>query len=165
MQKQLHPGAKWSFRLGAYASMFFLLVIAFIWSINGLFSSGFSLGLGFFIIVFVIIVAEIYTRLAYANWKYEFTDDNLKVERGIIWKRYSNIPYQRVQNVDIQRGIIARLLGFSSVNIQTAGYSAPVNSSYGVNAEGYIPAVDMKEAEEIRNFIMKKITKRGKSGL
>jgi putative membrane protein len=101
--------------------------------------------------------------MAYNRWFYEFTDTQLRVEKGIIWKRYSNIPYQRVQNVDITRGIIARICGFSSVNIQTAGYSVPANARG--HSEGYIPAVDVKEAEKIREFLMKKINKKSSSGL
>lgn len=95
---------------------------------------------------------------------YEFTSNQLRVERGIIWKRYSNIPYQRIQNVDITRGIIARICGFSSVNIQTAGYSMPANGR-GVHSEGYLPAVSVKEAEQVREFLMKEISKNNKSGL
>ena len=38
--------------------------------------------------------------------------------------------------------------------IQTAGFSGPAG------AEGNIPDVEMKHAEEIRNFVMKKITSR-----
>ncbi len=115
----------------------------------------------FLYIIFTIIVAEIYANLAYKNWLYEFTEDHLKKESGIIWKKYSNIPYERVQNVDITRGIIARMLGFSSVNIQTAGYS--YNPNGGAFSEGYIPAVDSQEAEKIREFLMNKITKKGRS--
>jgi hypothetical protein len=32
-------------------------------------------------------------------------------------------------------------------------------------SEGYIPAVSIKEAEQIREFLMKKIGKRNKQGL
>ena len=104
----------------------------------------------------ILIVGEIYTRLAYNRWFYEFTDDGLRLERGIIWKRYSNIPYERVQNVDVHRGVIARIFGFYSVLIQTAGYSA---HPY---AEGYIPALGIDQAEQIRTLVMKKITHRRK---
>ena len=106
-------------------------------------------------VILFIIISEIYARMAYNRWLYEFTESNLKIERGIIWKRYSNIPYERVQNIDITRGIWARLLGFSSVNIQTAGYSYSSNNKGW--SEGYLPAVDMKEAEKIREFVIKKI--------
>jgi len=38
--------------------------------------------------------------------------------------------------------------------IQTAGFSGPAG------AEGNIPAVEMNKAEELRSFVMKKITGR-----
>ena len=128
------------------------------------FFAGGSAGLGFvlaiiFYIFFVIIVAEIYARMSYNRYLYEITHDAVKVEMGIIWKKYTSIPYERVQNVDITRGIIARMIGFSTVNIQTAGYGVQ-----NVRSEGYIPAVSVENAEKIRNFLMKKISKRS-SGL
>ena len=104
------------------------------------------------------VLGEVYSRLAYKNWKYELTSHEIKLERGIIWKRYSAIPFERVQNIDIQRGILARMLGFSTLNIQTAGYHMPARG--GGVSEGYIPAVSVKDAEEIRDFLIKKIGKR-----
>ena len=163
--QHLHPGARWLFRIGAY--FFFLFLAIFSSVFFGFVVLAFLGGYGIlililFIISFTIICGEIYARLAYKYWKYEFTPTNLKIERGIIWKKYSNIPYERVQNVDIQRGIIARLFGFSSVNIQTAGYSY---SSRGIpRSEGYLPAVSVEGAEKIREFLMEKISKRGGGG-
>ena len=107
----------------------------------------------FLYILVTIIIAEIYARMSYNRWFYSFTEDGLRLERGIIWKRYSNVPYERIQNVDVYRGIIARILGFSSVMIQTAGYSGTYHS------EGYIPAVNINEAEKIRELVLRKITK------
>jgi len=167
----LHSGARWSFRLRAYFSMIFICILLSVWLVPilvGFFSITLPVsiisGLVSYLIL-TLVIGEIYARMAYNRWFYEFTSSNLKVEKGIIWKKYSNIPYERVQNVDIHRGIIARMLGFSSVMIQTAGYSAPVNGGYGVHTEGYIPAVSIKEAEKIREFLIKKIGKRSRSGL
>ncbi len=158
--KQLHLGAKWQFRIGGYFGFGFVVLFFGIWLgfTSLLIFPSVSLFLTLIIIylILVIILTEIYTQMSYTRWFYEFAKDELKIERGIIWKRYSNVPYQRIQNVDIQRGIIARFLGFSTVIVQTAGYSAPAR----YQAEGYIPAVDMKEAENIRSFLMKKISKR-----
>lgn len=112
------------------------------------------------IVVIFLILLETYARLSYKFWLYEFTPTELRLERGIIWKRYSNVPYERVQNIDVTRGILARLFGFSSLNIQTAGYSA--YRGHSSMAEGYIPAVELSKAEEIRNFVMKKISKSNK---
>ena len=101
--------------------------------------------------------------MSYNRWFYEFNDNGLRLERGIIWKRYSNVPYERIQNVDVHRGIIARMLGFSAVFIQTAGYS--YGGGQGLGSEGYLPAVSKEEAEKIRDFVMKKISKRSSQGL
>ncbi len=162
MKKQLHPGAKWIFRIGFYfVALILTLFLSVAWiskQMQGILFVLISLDL------FIIALAEIYARFAYANWFYEFTEHQLRLERGIIWKRYSNIPYERVQNIDITRGIIARTLGFSTVLIQTAGFSHVPNAN--MKAEGYIPAVSVEEAEHIREFVVKKVSKNGrKQGL
>ena len=168
-------------RLQSYFGFGILLFFIAIWILFPLFAflraipSGFGLGgifaiaVGWIVILVIIDIAwaEIYARMAYKRWFYEFTDTNLKIEHGIIWKHYKSIPYERVQNVDIHRGVIARILGFSSVVIHTAGYSGGY-SGYGgyaaakFGAEGLIPAVNTEEAENIRGFLMKKIGKRGR---
>jgi membrane protein YdbS with pleckstrin-like domain len=162
VKKKLHPGAKWLFRINSYISMLVLIVLT-IWVFISLLS---GLGISYwtsalFYLIIIIFVGEIYTRLSYKNWFYEFSGNSLKTERGIIWKKYSNIPYERVQNVDIHRGILARMLGFSAVMIQTAGYSAVGRYGKG-SVEGSLPAVSVDEAEKIREFLMGKIS--GKKG-
>ena len=165
--KKLHPGVKVSWRVSAYISVIILAIFISLWfmPILKVFGVGFFGMLKMFIFLFVVlaILAEIWIRLSYDRWLYEFTKTNLKIERGVIFKRYSNVPYQRVQNVDIRRGIIARMLGFSAVFIQTAGYS--YGGGQGLGSEGYLPAVSKEEAEKIRDFVMKKISKRSSQGL
>jgi putative membrane protein len=168
MKKQLHSGVRWLFRLRGFLSGFILLAVLFGFSVSAI-SDGGSINLSLILILAVsyvilfLIIAEIYARMTYNRWFYDFTGEQLRLERGIIWKKYSNIPYERVQNVDITRGIIARLCGFSTVNIQTAGFSYSPNRVG--QSEGYIPGVSVKEAEDIREFLMKKISKKSRSGL
>ena len=165
--KQLHPGAKWSFRLRAYWTMIFLSFFLTIWAIV-IFAAFAEMNLMYFIstyliiyVLLILIVGEIYAQMAFNRWFYEFTSTQLRFERGIIWKKYTNIPYERIQNVDITRGIIARIFGFSTVNIQTAGFSYTPNKAAW--AEGYLPGVSVQEAEHIREFVVKKVSKRGRS--
>ena len=171
--EKLHPGAKWLFRLRGYLGAFiFLMFIGwFSFPLVGVIGSlilGANAILGIviigliFYILLIVIIAEIYAKMTYNRWFYEFGPANLKLERGIIWKRYSNVPYERVQNVDVHRGILARMLGFSTVMIQTAGYTY---SRRGISSEGHIPAVSIEKAEQIREFLMKKISKKHGQGL
>lgn len=168
-QTFLHPGAKWIFRFRASFTLIILLIFVYVFLLMSM-----SYHVDFLVLILVLMIflllgiffVEIYARMSYDRWKYEFTQTNLKIERGIIWKRYSNVPYERVQNVDISRGVFARIFGFSSVFIQTAGYSAPAGYGTSAWAEGYIPAVSSDEAEKIREFLMQKISdKSAKQGL
>lgn len=114
---------------------------------------------GWGVIPLYLLVAYIYSRLLYASYKYQLTGDTLKIERGVIWKHYSSIPHERIQNIDIHRGVVARLLGLSDLHIQTAGYSG-----YGGRpTEGYLPGLDPKVSEQLREDLIKKVrgTKQG----
>lgn len=173
---QLHPGARWLFRLNAYSRfgfIFFLLIYLFIVSslnssrysflkmfFGNSIASAFLLAL-LFSIILILIIGEIYSRMSYNRWFYEITHEGIKLEHGIIWKKYTSIPYERIQNVDIRRGIIARMAGFSSVEIETAGQSGwsgyHGRSRRRYHSEGYLPAIDVSGAEKIREFVMKKI--------
>jgi len=173
--QQLYPGARWIFRFRAYSSFIFLVVILFFFSLTFL-TRGLTMNSGSAIlsmilivllaaIILVIIIGEIYARMAYNRWFYEFTKDSLRLERGIIWKNYSNVPYERVQNVDIRRGVLARILGYSTIDIQTAGFHASYGRGGVPRSEGHIPAVATEKAEQIREFLMKKISKKEGQGL
>ncbi len=164
--EKLHPGARWLFRVRAYVTLLFLVIFFSSWAFGFVAVNALTTGsISFLIIpllsglVLFIILSEVYSRLAYKFWKYELSSRELKIEKGIIFKVYKSIPYERVQNIDIHRGILARIIGFSTLNIQTAGYSYSGRRG-GAFSEGYIPAVSVKDAEKIRTFLIKKIGKK-----
>lgn len=174
MKTQLHPGARWLFRLRVYSGLLPLLFFFLYFSIAFFRFSAISNGgaglagsiIFLIVLIFVFVLfGEVYARMAYNRWFYEFTNTELKIEKGIIWKKFKSIPYERVQNVDIRRGILARIFNFSTVEIETAGYSGfggarRRNQRY--ESEGHLPAVPLEAAEKIRDFLMKKISKNHK---
>ena len=83
--------------------------------------AGFFLAPVFFLIFFILFCYG-WAKLTYKYWLYDITEDTFKMEHGVIWKRYVSIPYERIQNVDIHRGVVARILGLSDLRIQTAGF-------------------------------------------
>jgi len=68
-----------------------------------------------------IALALIYEFAYYRRYEYTFTDDTFDIESGVLNRREREIPYGRVQNVDISRNVIQRLLGLSAINLETAG--------------------------------------------
>lgn len=105
----------------------------------------------------VIIFA--FAKLTYKFYKYELAQDAYHSEKGVIVKKYISIPYERIQNVDINRGILARVLGLSDIDIQTAG-----RSSGGFSSEGRLPGIDKDEAVKLRDELIR-LAKSAKSGV
>ena len=111
-----------------------------------------------FIILLFATLLFFWAKLSYRFYKYELTDDGFRKELGVIYKKYVTIPYDRIQNVDIYRGILARILGLSDLHIQTAGASAQV-SRYGWlagGAEGRLPGLSKEDAEKLRDELIRR---------
>ena len=102
------------------------------------------------IILAAIIFAFIWAKLTYRFYLYELTEEGFRKEYGVIIKKYVTIPYERIQNVNILRGVLDRLLGLSSLKIFTAGTGG---SGVG-GAEGLLPGLSKDTAEELRNELV-----------
>jgi len=120
----------------------------------------------FFFLLYVIL-CFVFAKLSYKYYKYELTNDSFRKESGIIWKRYVSVPYERIQNVDIYRGVFARLLGLSDLQIQTAGFSAVIGnrSMAGIGAEGRLPGISKETAEILREELIKRAKNSSRQGL
>ncbi|MCK4355174.1 PH domain-containing protein [Candidatus Parcubacteria bacterium] len=110
-----------------------------------------------------LVFCFVWAKLTYRFWLYDITEDAYKIEQGVIWKRYVSIPYERIQNVDIHRGVIARLLGLSELRIQTAGFGG-AQGKWGSFSEGRLPGISKERAEQLREELISKV-KGKKQGL
>lgn len=113
------------------------------------------------VLLLVLIIGWVWARLSYRFYKYELREDGFRKESGIIWKKYTTIPYGRIQNVEIYRGLIARILGLSDLHIQTAGGVA--QSRYGAFSEGRLPGLSRADAEKMRDELVNRVQQNPKS--
>lgn len=118
-------------------------------------------------VLFFIILAFAWAKLSYHFYRYELTDLGFRKESGVIWKKYVTIPYARIQNVDINRGVLARILGLSDLHIQTAGSSASISryGASGLSSEGRLPGVSKADAELLRDELVVRATKSAGQGV
>lgn len=154
--KKLHPHAKVLFYLsGVIAWVFILGIILIPISIPLALESEIGIGVIFFLFFIGLIVAVItplpFAHLIYESYRYELQKDRVYIERGVIWKKYVSIPYERVQNVDILRGPLARMLELSDLQIQTAGATHLL-------VEGRIPGISVEEANTLKEQILSKVS-------
>jgi len=156
--EKLHPRAVWLFfaRYLITGGLFLVVVLPFLlpplvfeeknWHLLGkLFDS--------LLVVFVVyvILSFLFAKLSWYYWRYELSEDSMRIEKGIIWKKYVSIPYERVQNVEVYRGVLARLLGLSDLRVQTAGYSGRMM------AEGRLPGLSQEKAEQLREELVQRV--------
>lgn len=92
-------------------------------------------------VIFYLLNAILYPRLRWKRWKYDVSDDEIDMLRGIIITKRTLVPINRVQHVDTRQGPIYRQFGLSSVTISTAATTHE------------IPALDDTTADELRNTI------------
>lgn len=55
--------------------------------------------------------------------RYVIDDEEIRVERGVLFKSSRRIPFERLQSVDINEPLVARLVGLSELTIEMAGGS------------------------------------------
>ncbi len=68
-----------------------------------------------------LLVGAAWEAAYYRRFEYELTSDTLDVRSGVFSTRDREIPVGRIQNVDISRGVVQRLLGLAVASFETAG--------------------------------------------
>jgi membrane protein YdbS with pleckstrin-like domain len=93
------------------------------------------------------LMALLWPALRYQHFHYSVREHDLLVERGVLIRRKSSIPHNRIQHVDTQQGPIERALGLSSLAVYTAA---------GMSADGSIPGLASAQAEAIRDELARR---------
>jgi len=57
----------------------------------------------------------------YRSYFYEIHKDEVVVHTGVLTRRVTHVPLQRITNLEVLRGPLDRVLGLGTINIQTAG--------------------------------------------
>jgi hypothetical protein len=89
-------------------------------------------------------VALIAGWLSWRMFTYQVLPDQLVISRGIIHRSRRSIPAQRIQDVSIKQGVLARLIGLAEVRIETGG---------GEKDEGRLDSVSLAEAHRLRELL------------
>jgi putative membrane protein len=95
----------------------------------------------------ILLVALAYEVAYYRRFAYELTEDTFDISSGVISRREREIPYRRIQNVDVSQSVIQRAIGIAAVDLETAG---------GSSTEGSIRFVKPDEATRIRREVQRR---------
>lgn len=78
------------------------------------------------IILNLLIGSIIISRYQFLIFKYNLSDEEIVVRKGLWFITTTKIPLFRIQNVEIQEGIIMRKYNLANVNLSTAGGNTEV---------------------------------------
>jgi membrane protein YdbS with pleckstrin-like domain len=95
---------------------------------------------------------------AYSNFWYEVTEDGLFIKFGIINQKTISVPFDQVQNVNIERSLVDRLFGLARISIETAGSAVTqpmqVIGGYTAKSEAYIPGLTLQNAKTLHDILL-----------
>lgn len=82
--------------------------------------------------------------LAWRRFRYGVGAAEIVIESGILHRNRRSIPFDRIQDVDIERTFLARLFGLAKVRIETGA---------GGKDEGLLDSVALAEAHRLRETV------------
>lgn len=85
--------------------------------------------------------------LYWKRFRYGLGADEMVIESGILHRQRRVIPFDRIQDIDIEQGLLARLFGTAKVRIETGGSSKD---------EGDLDSVALAEAHRLRELLRRR---------
>lgn len=82
-----------------------------------------------------------FVRNRYKSWAYTERNEDLIVERGVMIRRMSVVPYGRMQFVDVTAGPVDRVFRLATVRLHTAAAAS----------DARIPGLERAEAARLRD--------------
>lgn len=100
-------------------------------------------GIGYFVPIAVAVGlgALLVNWIVWRRFSYGLGAREIVIESGVLSRNRRSIPFARIQDVDIERGPLERLLGLAKVRIETGGAGSD---------EGVLDSLSVREADRLR---------------
>lgn len=106
-------------------------------------------GLLLLVLAGIVAVVIIIVLLAWVAWRfstYRITDEAVEARHGVLFRNHRRAPLERIQSVNLQRSLAARVLGLTKIEVLTGGQGGKVTLAY----LGY------RDAKNVREQIIKR---------
>ena len=97
----------------------------------------------------ILLYSAAITHLGFPRKGYLVREKDISYQKGIIFYKLITIPFNRIQHVEVNQGVINRAFKLASVKLYTAGGNAGDLS---------IPGLPEDVAEKIKEFLSEKIS-------
>lgn len=73
------------------------------------------------VVLFIFVLGFIWAKKSYLYTWYWLTDEGLYIQRGVIWRRKTLVPRNRIQHTDVAQGPLQRKFNLAKLVVYTAG--------------------------------------------
>lgn len=101
------------------------------------------------ILILIIVMVVLLTVLAFPKKGYLLREQDISFQRGLITYKVTTVPFNRIQHVEVNQGVIAKILRLSTLKLYTAGGSSSDLSIHGIQED---------EAQNMKAFLLGKIS-------
>ena len=85
--------------------------------------------------------------IMWLSFSYAVGEDGIEMRSGVLSRNHRAIPFDRVQDVNLEQNILHRALGMAKVKLETGG------SAGGKTEDGVIDSITLEEAARLRDTI------------
>lgn len=106
-------------------------------------------GLGVAVGVFGVAVTlgcVVWAGAAWRRWRWSAGPASLELCHGVVVSRRSAVPYHRIQQIDVVRGPVERMLGLATLTVRTAA----------ATSDASIPGLAASNADDVRRFLLER---------
>lgn len=120
------------------------LTIAAVVTVLAVDAPDWMLGVAVFGGVALTLAGVVWARMAWARWRWTAWPDAVELRHGVLRVRESLVPYHRIQQIDIVRDPLERVLGLSSLILRTASSTS----------DAKIPGLPQQTADGLRRRLL-----------
>ena len=93
-----------------------------------------------------LLVTLLFSWIAWTRFTWRVDSDDVSISSGVISRTHRTIPFDRIQDVTIEQGVIARALGLAKVGFETGSAGSGEN-------EAKLDSIALAEAEALRAHV------------
>lgn len=91
------------------------------------------------------VAGLVYSAIAWRRTRYGLDDESVFLHQGVLWRQQRHVRLDRLQAVDVTQPLLARIFGFASLKIESAG---------GAGSNLTLSYLTEAEAQRLRNEIL-----------
>lgn len=98
------------------------------------------------VVAIIIILSYISVNLGFKKKKYALREKDVVYQTGLLWRKLTVLPFNRIQHAEVEQGPIERLFELSKLKIYTAG---------GASSDLNIGGISPERAQAMKFYILR----------